>query len=80
MSHWDPLRLELQQVPPTLIGIEEMHIPVEWMRYCEECDAERRFVARERCSAGLIATCATCGDNRLVRFSRMSTDPWEHWT
>jgi hypothetical protein len=81
MSHWDPvLRQELQQVPPVVVGIEEMHIPVEWMRYCEECDAERRFVASERCSIGLIAACTKCGDKRLVRFSRINTDPWEPWT
>ena len=63
-----------------MVEIEEMHVPVEWMRYCEECDAERPFVARERCSIGLIATCSTCRDQRLVRFTRVNTDPWESWT
>jgi hypothetical protein len=75
------LRMELQQVPPALPGVEILRIPIEWMRYCGECDADRRFVADRRCLAGLIAVCTGCGDQRLAPFSRAnSDDPWESYT
>jgi hypothetical protein len=75
------LRQEMQQLPPSLPEVEILQIRVEWMRYCGECDVDRRFVADRRCSVGLIAVCSVCGDERLVRFTRVSTcDPWEAWT
>lgn len=44
--------------------------PVEWMRYCEACDGEKKFVAEMECATGLIGHCANCGDERLVPFTR----------
>ncbi len=80
MSSHFTLRQELQQIPPNLPCVVPLAIRVEWMRYCVECNAERRFVADQRCISGLIAECATCGDRRFVPFTRASTDPWEEWT
>lgn len=69
------LRLELQQIPSNPPGIEPLNIPVEWMRYCEVCDAEQTFLARSRCSVGLIARCTKCGDERLAPYTRTNSQP-----
>jgi len=78
------LKLELQQIPPVdRVGIEPLTIVVEWMRYCEECDGDRRFVAHWRCDVGLIAKCSTCGELRIVRVSRSEgtvRTEWEDYT
>ncbi|HXM64460.1 MAG TPA: hypothetical protein VN950_26605 [Terriglobales bacterium] len=46
--------------------------PVEFMRFCEICDAEQIFVAAWQCEAGLLGCCLGCGEERLVRFSRVN--------
>jgi hypothetical protein len=78
------LRMELQQLPPRdeVGGIEPLYIPVEWMRYCEMCESEQCFVARERCATGLICRCSKCGDERIAPFSRSNSVAvvWEVYT
>lgn len=44
--------------------------PVEWMRYCEPCDGEKRFVAEIECVSGLIGYCANCGEEGFAPFTR----------
>jgi hypothetical protein len=44
--------------------------PVEWMRYCEVCQSEQRFVADMECASGLIGHCANCGEGKRVPFTR----------
>jgi hypothetical protein len=53
-----------------MYGVESLHIPIEWMRYCEVCQSDRRFVAYRRCDSGLIACCSKCGDERIAYLSR----------
>jgi hypothetical protein len=77
------LRVELQQVSPSdVAGIEPLHIPVEWMRYCVVCESEQCFVAHERCANGLICSCSKCGDRRVVSFTRTNSHAgkWEAYT
>ena len=48
--------------------------PVEWMRYCEVCESERRFVADMECATGLIGHCANCGEERIAPFTRTTSE------
>lgn len=50
-------------------------VPVEWMRFCTTCDSEQRFVADRECSYGLVGSCANCGEERVVPFSRTTWWP-----
>lgn len=56
----------------TLLGREVavLERPVEWMRYCEVCDGEKRFVAEMECQSGLIGYCANCGEEGFAPFTR----------
>lgn len=75
------LELQMQQVPPNPAGFEPLHVPVEWMRYCDVCDLERIFVANTHCGHGLIAKCSHCGDERLAPFTRANSDvEWKELT
>jgi len=77
------LPIELQQLRPDgHFGIEPLQAPVEWMRYCEACQEDQRFIADLRCDSGLIARCSKCGDERVVPFSRSEgeTGNWEPYT
>lgn len=46
----------------------------EDMRDCYFCGEKKIFVARRICAAGYIGCCAACGDERLERFSRSSSE------
>ena len=80
------LRLELAQVPPeqTGDGVALLSTPVEFMRYCYECDRETKFVADQVCSTGLVGKCAKCiavrGEEnsplKIVPFTRTHSDGW----
>ena len=79
------LRLELAQVPPeqTGDGVALLSTPVEFMRYCEDCDQETKFVADLVCATGLVGRCAKCvealGENcafRVAPFTRTHSDGW----
>jgi hypothetical protein len=82
------LRLALQQIPPATqpSGLEVLHIPVEWMRYCEVCDSEQCFIARWRCESGLVCQCTRCSDTRVAPYTRTDggindpNEPWEAYT
>ena len=47
---------------------------VEWMRYCDVCEREERFVAGWICDLGLVGCCSGCGDERVLPFSRMNSE------
>jgi hypothetical protein len=69
------LRLELQQLPPVserndLFRMASLSVPVEWMRICERCGGEQRFVAGWVCKFGLVGCCAVCGEERIAPFTR----------
>lgn len=74
------LRLELQQLTPDVTQIEVLQIPVEWTRYCPDCDGEHVFKARHRCDRGLIAACGNCGELKIVPPTRSETTAWEAYT
>ncbi len=44
--------------------------PVEWMRYCYQCEGDRQFVADRICEVGLVGKCSACQDERVARFTR----------
>ena len=47
---------------------------VEWMRFCEPCNSEQRFVAGWICDAGLIGCCSVCGAESVARFTRTNSE------
>ena len=47
-----------------------LEVEVEFMRFCERCDAETRFVADRLCAVGLVGECCACGDERIAPFTR----------
>jgi hypothetical protein len=73
------LRLELQLVShDDVAGVEPLHIPIEWMRFCYSCNREAIFVANHECVFGLIGRCTHCGDERVSPFTRtISESAWE---
>lgn len=48
--------------------------PIEWMEYCAECEGIERQVAGWECSAGLLVFCSGCASERVVPFSRVTTE------
>lgn len=55
-------------------GVAVLEIPIEWMRWCESCDSEQRFVAGWICDAGLVGCCAVCGAESVARFTRVNSE------
>lgn len=54
------------------LPIERLDISVEWMRYCETCEKEARFVAGKECCFGLIGECTGCGEERVAPWMRVN--------
>lgn len=48
--------------------------PVEWMRYCEDCDKETLFFADRDCPLGLVGHCTACGSERIAPFTRTPSE------
>lgn len=67
------LGLDLLPITPDIREIEVMPIPVEWLRYCPECEGQHIFVARYRCDRGFIAMCSNCTEPKLIRPTRTET-------
>lgn len=55
-------------------GVAALDIPVEWMRWCEVCHEERRFVACIVLQNGLLGECVACGDPRVSPFTRVNSE------
>jgi hypothetical protein len=55
-------------------GIAVLDHPVEWMRFCQRCESEQRFLAECFCAGGLLAHCANCGDAVIARWTRTTTE------
>ena len=52
--------------------------PIEFNRYCENCEEERCFVAEFDCLLGLIAQCPGCEEIVIVRWTHTPSDmAWE---
>jgi hypothetical protein len=47
---------------------------VEWMRFCDVCNAEHRFVANVRCSTGLVGCCSNCEEYGIAPFTRANSE------
>jgi len=58
----------------TLVDVQALAVPVEWMRYCPVCDAERAFYADHRNFYGLVGRCTRCGDARVLRVTREESE------
>jgi hypothetical protein len=43
---------------------------IEYMRDCPACGRLARFIAEIELVNGLFGTCANCGDQRVVRYTR----------
>jgi hypothetical protein len=52
----------------------KLAVPVEWTRYCDDCESDQIFVADRICVAGLVARCSRCGDLRVAPFTRTTTE------
>ena len=67
-------------MPQTSVALEGGDSPVrglaaldphrEFMRFCEVCESEQRFVAQFELGNGLWGCCTTCGDERVVPYTR----------
>lgn len=62
-------------VPLPTLPIATLDVPVEWMRFCQQCESEQRFVADRVCVHGLIGACTRCGDERIANFTRTTWEP-----
>lgn len=51
-------------------GVAVLEVPVEWMRFCEVCNCEQRFVADMECPIGLVGRCSNCWDVRIAPYTR----------
>jgi hypothetical protein len=70
--------------PPNSAGIEDggapiplvavLDLPVEWMRFCDVCDAVTPCKAELECASGLLAVCQFCGAERVARFTRTNSE------
>ncbi len=56
------------------LEILTLPIPVEWMRFCDVCQEERRFVAGIVLANGLLGECSSCGDVRVAAFTRVNSE------
>lgn len=54
--------------------IADLNPPVEWMRFCNACERDERFVANRVCLQGLIGSCTNCGDERIAPFTRTNAE------
>ena len=61
-------------VPGAALDFSPLEVPVEWMRFCEVCECEERFVAGWICDRGLVGCCSGCGDERVLGFTRMNSE------
>jgi hypothetical protein len=69
-------------IPPGVQGVAiwsdssvaALDIPVEWMEFCSYCNDERMFFANRDCPYGLIAHCTSCGRERVVPFTRTTSE------
>jgi hypothetical protein len=55
-------------------GVAALETQIQWMRFCEKCESEERFVAGWACDFGLIGCCSVCGAEALVRFTRTNSE------
>ena len=54
--------------------ITQLDLPIEWMEYCHTCEDVERQVAGWECHAGLLVFCSGCAGERVVPFSRVTTE------
>lgn len=59
---------------PECYPILQLEPVVEWMRYCEECDQETRFMADRVYISGFIGACTSCGEERIAPFTRGNSE------
>lgn len=64
---------EIHSLPETY-PIHTLTPYVEWMRYCESCDRETRFIADRVYISGLIGACTSCGEERIAPFTRGNSE------
>jgi hypothetical protein len=55
-------------------GLAVLETPVEWQRFCDVCECDRRFLAEFVCADGLLCHCTMCLDQRIAPFTRTTTE------
>jgi hypothetical protein len=60
-----------EAVPAVFVILDPV---VEWMRYCDVCGSEERFVAGWECRYGLLGCCSTCGAEAVIPFTRANSE------
>ena len=68
-------------VPPGAVGLGDgvrgreapavLAVPIEFEDFCARCGKKQRFLAEFQVENGLFGCCPFCGNERVVRFSRM---------
>lgn len=56
---------------PAVLGFSELEVPLEWNEHCYACNRRCRFVALKTFGDRFLAECSGCGEERVVRFTRM---------
>ncbi len=51
-----------------------LDVPVEMTRFCDRCECEQRFVVDRECMYGRVGTCAGCGEEKLIPFTRATSE------
>jgi hypothetical protein len=57
-----------------LLEFPALEVPVEFMRFCYQCNSVHVFVADRVCASGLVGICSECGDERVVAFTRTTVE------
>ena len=70
-------------IPSTSVGREDggaggegiapavLDVPIEFDDFCARCGKWQRFIAEFQVGNGLFGCCPFCGEERVVRFTRM---------
>ena len=66
--------VELLPCLEPLLELSALATPVEFMRFCYQCNGLHVFVADRVCASGLVGICSECGDERVVAFTRTTME------
>lgn len=75
MAALAPLSVVLaDRVENVMVTHELLKAPVEFMRFCVDCDSVQPFFADRSCDAGLIGHCRRCGVEILALYTRANSE------
>lgn len=76
-SETQPAEPSLDALPnsegPCSVATRKLPVPVEWMRFCYECNSDQVFRADRVCVSGMVGSCPK-GHDRIVPFTRTTAE------